>query len=151
MSWTDPLRDGLCWGAVINRWEAVDKLLTFPTEKVKADLDGVVPRAYYIGLASWWRDRKVTSALEAVKGMRGAGSKDYHWRCDVLLAIAAGDATLVSNSFEKYLKFWLKSMKTSPQRLAKEAAFLWHVAHREGFDIELPEDLQMHILTIPAE
>jgi len=151
IGWTLELANGLCWGSVFGVWEKVDQFLRFPTESITKDTEGAVPRAYYIGLANWWSHPKKMSGLEAVKGMRGAGCKDYHLRCDVLLAIAAGDATLVSKSFEKYLKFWLKNMKTSPQRLAKEAAFLWHVAHREGLSIELPEDFQMHVLMIPSE
>jgi hypothetical protein len=151
ISWTDQLCDGLCWGAVFGLWESIDKLMAFPTEKIGKDLEGAVPRAFYIGLARWWADHEDVSWIDDVKDMRGAGSKDYHMRCDVLNAISAQDVSLVSKTFTEYLQFWVKRIKDCPQRLPKGAAFLYHVAQREGMVIDLPNELSMHVPIVSAE
>jgi len=147
--WTLEVAGGLCWGAVFGLWDSIDKIMAFPTEKIGKDLEGPVPRAFYVGLAKWWADRAELSWVADVKSMRGAGSKDYHLRCDVLQAISSGDSSLASKAFTKYLQFWVKQIKDCPQRLADAAAFLWHVAKRDGIVIELPDDLSIHVVSIP--
>ena len=149
--WTGQFCDGLCWGAVFGLWDSVDKLMTFPTEKIAKDMEGAVPRAFYIGLGKWWTDRSNLSWIADVKNMRGAGSKDYHMRCNVLEAISTGDVSLTSKSFAKYLQYWINRIKSSPQRLPKDAAFLWHVARREGIVLDLSDELLMHVPIVPGE
>jgi hypothetical protein len=150
-TWTHQMAHALCWSSVLSLWDHIDKLLTFPSEEVKKDLQGAAPRAFYIGLAKWWRDHADLSGLEDAKKIRGAGSKDFHMRCDVLTAISSGDAAMVQKSFIAYLKFWVKRVKRWPQDLALGPTFVWHVARREGFVVDLPDELSIHVIVLPDE
>jgi hypothetical protein len=149
IGWTLDIAHALCWGSVTGMWDEVDRLLMFPTEKVAADTEGARARAYYLGLARWWRDRSDVEWTNVFRNGRDSEGKDYLLRSDVLVAIGSGEVVTVANAVRTYLEFWLRTMKTSPQHLAQEGSFLWHVAQNMGFRITLSEELAKHVIVVP--
>lgn len=150
MMWTVYLDMDLAWVAVGRHWDFVDKILEFPTQEILADDQGPAARAYYLGLARWWRDRADVAGLEEAKSTRGAGAKMYHLLADIALGITNRDERGLATAFPKCVEHFMKR-RDHDEQWPMSATFLWNVAKRDGLQVSLPEEAACYLFEIPDE
>jgi len=148
MTWAQYFDLFVPWVAVGHYWDLVSRLFEFPRPGVGADLDGPAPRAYYIGLAQWWRDRQDTQGLEEAKSVRGAGSKYYHLLCDIAMGISVQNEATLKKAFPKAVQHFLKR-RDHEEQFPMAATFLWNVAKHDGIILEMPEEISKFLFEIP--
>lgn len=150
MSWVWEFDMDIPWLAVGRHWGYLDRAMRFPRSAVPPDDSGPAARAYYLGLADWWRDRRDVAGLEAAKSVRGTGSKFYHLLCDIALAISSHDLSHLPKDFVKSVDVFI-ARRDHAEQFPMPVTLLWNVARHDGLNVELPTETAKFLFEIPGE
>ena len=141
LDWCDYLRSSLCWSGVFRSWELTDALMKFPREEVCADSDGHVQRAFYLGLAKWWRNSSDMSWIEDVKNIRGSGCRGFHILCDACRDISISDNESLTENLNAFVRQFIEK-RDHDEQFPLDASFLINVARRIDLECDLDAGLQ---------
>lgn len=147
-TWCLVMDFNLPWVAVGCHWNLVDEIMKFPASDIAADGSGQVAKAYYLGLADWWRNRENTAGLQAARETRGRKSRLYHELCNSAVAISEKDTATLGKRLTKYVELYLKQ-RDHDQQMPMPATFLWNVAKKDGLEVGVDPEIGKYLFEIP--
>lgn len=149
--WYDEVQQSLPFAAALSNWEAMKRIAEYPPEnKLPEAGKAKGETAWGWALVSFLRGQPRSRVEEFLQKAEDDEAKRPKLLAPVLRALLDNDAVEFNSTLTAYLAYYRK--REFKQRLGQlvtlEGTTLYHLGRKQGFEIELPENVADHVLRL---
>ena len=149
--WYDEVQQSLPFAAALSDWEAMKRIAAYPPEnKLPEPAQAKGETAWGWALVTFLRGQPRQRVEEFLAKAEADKAKRPKLLAPVLRALLDNDAVQFKQALLEYLAYYRKNeFKHQLSKLvALEGTTLYHLGRKQGFDIELPENVADHVIQL---
>jgi hypothetical protein len=148
-SWYEEVKQILPWACALSNWEAVCRIAEYPPEDSLPEAARARGETAWVwALISFLRGDPRKRIEEFIAKAESDMAKRPKLLCPVLRALIENDAVAFEKALLAYLAYYRKSefRLDLDKVLALDGTTLYHLGRKQGFDVQLPENVFDHVI-----
>lgn len=149
--WYDEVQQSLLFAAALSDWEAMKRIAEYPPEnKLPEAAKAKGETAWGWALVSFLRGQSRSRVEEFLAKAEADKAKRPKLLCPVLRALLDHDGIQFKQTLLEYLDYYRRNeFKLHLTKLVTlEGTTLYHLGRKQGFEIELPENMAGHVIRL---
>jgi hypothetical protein len=152
--WYEQVTKSLPWACALSDWEAACRIAEYPPhDRLPEAARARGETAWGWALISFLRGGPRKRIEEFIAKAESDKAKRPKLLCPVLRALIENDAVVFEETLLAYLAYYRKSefRLDVDKVLALDGTTLYHLGRKQGFKVQLPEDVFDHVIHLNAE
>jgi hypothetical protein len=147
--WFEEVMESLPWACALGDWESVRKIAEYPPENRWPEANKARGEsAWTWALVTYLRGQPRKQVEHFLVRAETHKAKRPKLLCPVLRALLDNDAGQFEKTLLAYMTYYLKSefKRDVDKILALDGTTLYHLGRKQGFNVQLPENMADHII-----
>ena len=149
--WYEEVIRSLPWASALGDWESVRKIAEYPPENMLPEASKAKGETAWVwALVTFLRGHSKNQIEPFLKKAETDNAKRPKLLCPVLRALLDKDEVLFGKALLTYLAYYRKNefKMDSEKVLALTGTTLYHLGRKQGFEVNLPENVADHIIRL---
>lgn len=149
--WYEQVMESLPFAAALSDWESLKKIAAYPPEnKLPEAAKATGETAWGWALISFMREAPRKKVEEFLARAEADKAKRPKLLCPVLRALLDNDPVQFEDALLAYLAYYRKSefKRIVDKVMSLEGTILYHLGRKQGFTVQLPENLADHVIKL---